>query len=190
MLCWIIVQYTGGPSQHDNGPFWAFLLCPIERDLLMHCSLLDYRGAQPFWTKGRCVLFLGHSRTKDKILSWNFESRVYKNRFFFYLTSCFIACDFIFLPSKLFWIVISCKIVNSSTKFTFIHKSSVIQELFLVFYNLLRGPDITCSGAGSGPRVMHPCYIIKQQLIVAFEVRLCISQDYGLTVKPSQNWTG
>ena len=38
-------------------------------------------------------------------------------------------------------------------KFKFIHKISVIhviKEKFLVFYNLLRGPDITRSGAGSG----------------------------------------
>ena len=41
-------------------------------------------------------------------------------------------------------------------KFTFIHIISVIQEMFFVFYNLLRGPDITRSGAGSGPRVVHP----------------------------------
>jgi len=32
-------------------------------------------------------------------------------------------------------------------KFKFIHKISVIQEKFLVFYNLLREPDIACSGA-------------------------------------------
>jgi len=43
-------------------------------------------------------------------------------------------------------------------KFKFIHKISTIQEKFLVFYNLLRGPDITRSGAGSGsgPQVVYP----------------------------------
>jgi len=34
-------------------------------------------------------------------------------------------------------------------KFKFIHKISVIQETFLVFFNLLQGPDKTPSGAGS-----------------------------------------
>jgi len=37
-------------------------------------------------------------------------------------------------------------------KFIFIHKISVIQEKFLVFFNLLLGPDISSSGAGSGPQ--------------------------------------
>jgi len=61
------------------------------------------------------------------------------------------------LPSELFQIVVSCKIVNSSMKSKFIHKIFVIQEMCLVFFNLLRGPDITHSGARSGPRVVHPC---------------------------------
>jgi len=37
-------------------------------------------------------------------------------------------------------------------KFKFIHKIFVIQKRFLVSFNLLRGPDITRSGARSGPR--------------------------------------
>jgi len=41
-------------------------------------------------------------------------------------------------------------------KFEFFHKISIIQDKFLVFLNLLRGPDITRSGAGSGPRAVHP----------------------------------
>ena len=45
-------------------------------------------------------------------------------------------------------------------KFKFIHKISVIPEKFLIFFNLLRGPDKTNSGAGSSPRVVHPCFII------------------------------
>jgi len=62
------------------------------------------------------------------------------------------------LPSELFQSVISCKIVNSSMKFKFIHKIFVIQEKFLVFFNLLRGPDMTRSGPdpAHGPRVVHP----------------------------------
>ena len=35
--------------------------------------------------------------------------------------------------------------------FKFVNKIFVIQETFL-FFNLLRGPDKTPSGAGSGPR--------------------------------------
>jgi len=34
------------------------------------------RGAQPFWSKGRSVLFLVHSRAEGKIMSWTFENRV------------------------------------------------------------------------------------------------------------------
>jgi len=71
------------------------------------------------------------------------------------------------LPSELFQSVISCRIVNSSIvqpmkfqpnemfslmKFKFIHKIFVIQEKFLEFFYLLRGPDITRLGAGSGPQ--------------------------------------
>jgi len=53
------------------------------------------------------------------------------------------------LPSELFRIVISCKIVNSSIKFKFIRKISVVQKKFLAFFELLRGPDIARLGAGS-----------------------------------------
>ena len=42
--------------------------------------------------------------------------------------------------SELFQSVISCKIV-SSEKFKLVHKISVIQEKFLIIFNLLRGPD-------------------------------------------------
>ena|SRR6218665_106457 len=82
-----------------------------------------------------------------------------KNAICFYLTSLFIACVLILLPSELFRIVVmSCKIVNSSMKFKFIRKTSVIQERFPVFFNLLRGPDITRSGPdpSRGPWVVHP----------------------------------
>src|SRR6218665_267999 len=50
------------------------------------------------------------------------------------------------LPSELFWIAISSKILNSSMKFKFIHKISVIQEKSPVFFNLFRGPVITRPG--------------------------------------------
>jgi len=45
----------------------------------------------------------------------------------------------ILLPSELFRIIKICKTVDSSIKFKFIHKISVIEEKFLVF--------VTCSGA-------------------------------------------
>ena len=51
----------------------------------------------------------------------------------------------------MFRIVISCKIVNRSMKFEFIHKISVIQQKFLALYKLLRGPDKTCLGWGLDP---------------------------------------
>jgi len=62
----------------------------------------------------------------------------------------------ILLPTGLFGIVINCKIVNSSMKFKFIHKISVIQNKFLIFFNLLRGPDIRRSGAGAGRGMCIP----------------------------------
>jgi len=45
-------------------------------------------------------------------------------------------------------------------KFKFIHKIFVIQEKILVFFNLLGGPVITCSGADRGrglciPEIQH-----------------------------------
>jgi len=45
--------------------------------------------------------------------------------------------------------------------FKFVHNIFVIQDTFLVFFNLLRGPDKTPSGpdAARGPRVVHPWYI-------------------------------
>src|SRR6218665_2476255 len=68
------------------------------------------------------------------------------------LTNLFVACGLILLPSGLLLIVISCKICNSSMKFKFIHKIAVIHKKFRALSNLLRGPDKTPSGAGSGPR--------------------------------------
>jgi len=46
-------------------------------------------------------------------------------------------------------------------KFKFIHKISVIQEKFLVFFNLLRGQDKTLSGAGSGPQAAGCASLIQ-----------------------------
>src|SRR6218665_833040 len=48
--------------------------------------------------------------------------------------------------------VISCKIVNSSIMFKLINKISINHEKFLALLNLLRGPDVKPSEAGSGSR--------------------------------------
>src|SRR6218665_3549558 len=83
-----------------------------------------------------------------------------KSRFFKFNYILFIACGLILMPPELFRSVTGCKIVNSSMKFKFVHKIFVIQRKFLVLLNLLRGPDITRSGAGSNPRTagcaVHP----------------------------------
>src|SRR6218665_3605150 len=65
----------------------------------------------------------------------------------------------ILLLYELFRIVISFKIVDSLMRFKFFHKIFVIQNNFLLHFNLLRGPDTTRSGAdpASGPRVVYPC---------------------------------
>ena len=57
-------------------------------------------------------------------------------------------------------------------KFKSIHKISVIQETFLVFFNLRRGPDKTPSGAGPGPRVLHPWYNLQWQIVSIISVGL------------------
>jgi len=125
----------------------------------------------------RCATFLGqrlqhvilvHWRAEDKL--WTELLRVeYKKPVKNYLTSPFIAHGLILLPTELFRIVISCKTVSSSMNFKFIHKILVIQEKFLAFFNLLRGPDITRPGAGFGPRVVHslPYCMTVVTLVVA-----------------------
>src|SRR6218665_83741 len=114
-----------------------------------------------------CTTFLGQGTQRIIFSALDGQRQNYELKFressikksiFLNLTSLFIDYSLIFLPSELLRIVISCKIVNSSMKFKFIHKFFLIQEKFLLFFKLLRGPDITRSGAGSGPRVVHPCF--------------------------------
>jgi len=48
---------------------------------LWGCPQYEYfytRSAQPFWAKGCSVLFLLHSRAKDKIMILTFESQLSK----------------------------------------------------------------------------------------------------------------
>ena len=74
------------------------------------------------------------------------------------LTRVIIACGLILLPPGMFRIVISCKIVNSSIKLKFTHKSPSFKRSVLYLFNLLQEPDIIHSRAGSGPRFVHPCF--------------------------------
>ena len=71
----------------------------------------------------RCTTFLGqgpqfkllvlvHSRAEDKIVIWTFESQLSKTKYKISWTTLFVACGLILLPSKLFQILISYKIVN------------------------------------------------------------------------------
>src|SRR6218665_886699 len=118
------------------------------------------RGAQPFLGQGpQCIIFSALEGRRQNYEP-NFRELSIKTEEENYLTGLFVAHGLILLPSELFRIVISCKInFNSSMKFDFIYKISIIQENFLVFFNLFRGPDITRSGTGSGPRFVHPCHV-------------------------------
>src|SRR6218665_3574823 len=135
-------------------------LSPLESTLTMLRIVLVSHVEQ------RCITFLGQGPQRIIFSALEGQRQNYELRFqessikksiFKNLTSLFIDYSLIFLPSELLRIVISCKIVNSSMTFKFIHKFFLIQEKFLVFFKLLRGSDITRSGAGSGPRVVHPC---------------------------------
>jgi len=70
--------------------------------------------------------------------------------------SLFDTCGLIFMLSELLRHAVSCTIVDWSMKFKFFHKISVIQKRFLLLFNLLRGPNITRSVAGSGLLVVQP----------------------------------
>ena len=87
----------------------------------------------------------------------NFQKSSVKNRKQNLVYSLICCCGFILMLCELLWIVISCKVVDSSIKFTFFHKISISQKMFLLHFNLLRGPDIIPTGAGSGLRVVDPC---------------------------------
>jgi len=108
--------------------------------------------AQTFWAKGHSVLFLVHLIIEDKFL----YDQVSKTENKIYLTSLFVGYGLILLPSELFHVVTSCKIVTSSMKFKFFHKIAIIQDKFFVLFNLLQGPDITHSaGYAALNQIMH-----------------------------------
>jgi len=95
-----------------------------------------------------------HSRAEYKLLSDFSKVKYQKTEIKISLTSLFVVCGLILLPSELFQIVISCQIVNSSMMSKFVHKNVSIQE---TFQPAARAGYITRLGAGSGPRVVHPC---------------------------------
>ena len=64
---------------------WSFVLNK-------HSSRLAFfRGAQPFWAKGRSVLFLVHLRAEEKNYKLNVQESSVKNRI------CFILLAFLLL---------------------------------------------------------------------------------------------
>jgi len=155
-------------------------------------------GFQSYVLWQRCTTFLGQGpqsiifsallgRRQNHEL--NFRESSIKNQFL-YLTKHFIAGGLILLPSVLFRIVIRlCKIVNSSMKSKFIHKISVIQEKFLVFVNLLWGPDVTRSGGWIRPvgcRLCIPVYRMPIEFLSVFiltarwkcQIWMCIGRQY------------
>ena len=99
------------------------------------------------------------------------ESRIKKLNF----TCHFIACGLLLLPSELLD-VIRCKIANSSMKFKFIHKISVIRETFLVYFNLPHGPNRTpCD------MLIQPCVTYSRMLLIAgyyLQSYITYSQDW------------
>src|SRR6218665_3336963 len=84
----------------------------------------------------QCIIFsaLEGQRQNHEL---NFRNSSIKTRFFLFNYSLFIAFGLILLPSELYRITITCKMVNNSMKFKSIHKISVIQEKFLLFLNPL-----------------------------------------------------
>ena len=70
----------------------------------------------------------------------NLGSQVSKSENKVYLTSLFVVCALILLPSELFHIVISYKIVNSSMRFKFFYiKSPSFMKRFLYFLTSCEG---------------------------------------------------
>ena len=119
-------------------------ICPwYQTDISLHQRCTTFLGQGPH----RIIFSALEGQRQNYELKFR-ESSIKKSTFL-NLTSLFTDYSLIFLSSELLRIVISCKIVNSSIKFKFIHKFFLIQEKFLVFFKLLRGPDITRSGAGS-----------------------------------------
>src|SRR6218665_2084517 len=80
-------------------------------------------------------------KVEDNIILYelNFLEWRIKKRFCVDITSLFIACGLILLPLELFWIVVSCKIVNSSISFNLFIKSPSFKRSFLYFLTFSKG---------------------------------------------------
>src|SRR6218665_3022381 len=111
-----------------------------------------------FLAQGAQFIILSALEGRRQNYDLNFQKLSGKNRNIFYLTSLFDACGLILMLSALFRTVISCKIVDSSMKFKFFHKISVVQKKFLLLFKRQRGPDIMRSGPdlARGPRLCIP----------------------------------
>jgi len=122
-------------------------------------------------------------------MNCTFESQIAKLKNKIYLTSLFVASGLILLPSEeLFRMVISCKIVNSSMKFKFIHKISIIQEMFLVFFNLLRRPDITHLGRMRASGCASLSEIIHRVILFFVVAEICPSVRKSSTSWVPKSW--
>jgi len=127
-----------------------FLSQSLDKHAYIKTEVYSLFGPRPavyyfYWTR----------RPKTKL--WSELLKVSKTASKINLARLFVVCSLILLPSELLQNVTSCKTLNSSMKFKFIHKIAVIHETFLVLSNLLQEPEIIRSGAGSGPWVVHPC---------------------------------
>jgi len=118
-----------------------------------------YQRCTNFLGQGPLCIILSVPEGWRQNYELEFRESSIKNRFSLNLISLFIACSLIFLPSVLCQIVISCKIVNSSMKFKFVHKISIIQKKLLVFLNFFEGRIKHIWGPARGPRIVHPWYI-------------------------------
>ena len=79
-------------SNHDNFLTVTVILFGLPTLAANTCIPTLYnRGAQPFWAKGRSVLFLVHSRAEEKNYKLNFQESSVKNRI------CFILLAFLLL---------------------------------------------------------------------------------------------
>jgi len=125
-------------SSHD--------LCVCTNCLEQRCTTFLGQGLQ-------CIIFSALEGRRQNYEP-NFRESSINYQVCFYVTIVYIACGLMISVATravLYCSRRSCKIVSSSMKFKF-----MTGRQFLVFFNLLRGPDKTRSGAGSGPRVAHP----------------------------------
>jgi len=89
----------------------AFGFCNVISVPNVTCHTVQYSiGEQPFLANGHSVYFLVHWWSEDKVMI----RRQVSKSIFLNTSSHYVACGLILLPSELFRIVISCKIINRS----------------------------------------------------------------------------